>query len=317
MSQPNLWWEFGSVGKFAWLVVIVLIVVVVLRFPQVLDPQFYGGIFGGGNTDTEPVVVVDARLIETGTWTGAGSSRTYNGNLAYMVYNVGTANASDVHLVLTLDDTVLEDFTVNSLNVGAYFRGESAVSVHGNEVKQATLTATCEDSADNATILLRANLERASFNSQTGRLFVTPDDPMVLATLANITTNDLIPDWVEIRDWVSKNIEYTLDSEVYGTEEYWQYPSETLTLRTGDCEDFSILLCSLLRANGWDENEAFVVIGVKDSQYHGWVRLNVDLVGWQSIEPQADALNTLVGDTLTLSGFKAEYLFNDQNFQTT
>ncbi|MFA5365670.1 MAG: transglutaminase domain-containing protein [Candidatus Bathyarchaeia archaeon] len=304
-------------GKFAWLVVIVLIVVVVLRFPQVLDPQFYGGIFGGGNTDTEPVVVVDARLIETGTWTGAGSSRTYNGNLAYMVYNVGTANASDVHLVLTLDDTVLEDFTVNSLNVGAYFRGESAVSVHGNEVKQATLTATCEDSADNATILLRANLERASFNSQTGRLFVTPDDPMVLATLANITTNDLIPDWVEIRDWVSKNIEYTLDSEVYGTEEYWQYPSETLTLRTGDCEDFSILLCSLLRANGWDENEAFVVIGVKDSQYHGWVRLNVDLVGWQSIEPQADALNTLVGDTLTLSGFKAEYLFNDQNFQTT
>jgi transglutaminase-like putative cysteine protease len=140
---------------------------------------------------------------------------------------------------------------------------------------------------------------------------------MVLATLANITTNDLIPDWVEIRDWVSKNINYTLDSEVHATEEYWQYPNETLTLGTGDCEDFSILLCSLLRANGWDENEAYVVIGVKDGQYHGWVKLNVDLIGWQSIEPQADALNTLVGDTLTLSGFTAEYMFNDQNFQTT
>jgi hypothetical protein len=113
------------VGKFAWLVVIVLVIIVVLRFPQVLDPQFYGNLFGGGNNTEEPTVVVDARLIESGTWTGTGASRTYKGNLTYIVYNTGTANASGVHVRLTLDNTVLEDFTVQTLNVGAYFRGES------------------------------------------------------------------------------------------------------------------------------------------------------------------------------------------------
>ncbi len=121
----------------------------------------------------------------------------------------------------------------------------------------------------------------------------------------------VIPDWIEIRDWVAKNIKYTSDAETHQTSEYWQLPKETLAMRTGGCEGLSILLCSLLRANGWTPDEVYVVLGEKDGELHAWVKLNVDAIGWQNLEPQEGALNTIVGDSYSLSGYKAKYNFND------
>jgi hypothetical protein len=40
------------------------------------------------------------------------------------------------------------------------------------------------------------------------------------------------------------------------------------------------------------------------------------VIGWQSLEPQSGALDTLVGDFLSLSGFEAMYMFNDTYFET-
>jgi hypothetical protein len=71
-----------------------------------------------------------------------------------------------------------------------------------------------------------------------------------------------------IRDWVAYNIDYVLDEEQWGVDDYWQTPEETLSLRTGDCEDFAILLCTLLRAYGINENQVYVVLGV-DSEGYG------------------------------------------------
>jgi hypothetical protein len=41
------------------------------------------------------------------------------------------------------------------------------------------------------------------------------------------------------------SIEYKTNEEQRGVDEYWQTPEETLSLRSGDCEDCAILLCTL------------------------------------------------------------------------
>ena len=48
----------------------------------------------------------------------------------------------------------------------------------------------------------------------------------------------------------SDAIPYTSDSTAHGTDEYWQFPLETLFLKTGDCEDTSILYAALAKQMG-------------------------------------------------------------------
>ena len=64
-------------------------------------------------------------------------------------------------------------------------------------------------------------------------------------------------------DWVCKNIDYRLD-----IGEFFQFPSETLITRRGDCEDSSILLTSLLKAKNLN---AYVVLGEYQGWGHAWV----------------------------------------------
>lgn len=42
------------------------------------------------------------------------------------------------------------------------------------------------------------------------------------------------------------------DYSIYGQDEYWSMPLETLNLQYGDCEDTSILLCAIYAAAGYD-----------------------------------------------------------------
>ena len=50
--------------------------------------------------------------------------------------------------------------------------------------------------------------------------------------------------------FVQSAIRYTSDADLYGTEEFWTSPVETLYLHRGDCEDTSVLLCSIYGAMG-------------------------------------------------------------------
>lgn len=92
----------------------------------------------------------------------------------------------------------------------------------------------------------------------------------------------------DIRDWVAANIEYKTDDEQWGVEEYWQTPDETLSLHTGDCEDFAILLCTLLRAYGIAEEHIYVAVGIDSGGYgHAFLIEDWYLDGeWRAIEPQ-------------------------------
>ena len=47
-------------------------------------------------------------------------------------------------------------------------------------------------------------------------------------------------------------IGYCHDDDLYGREEFWATPLETLYLHRGDCEDTAVLLCSILIAMGYD-----------------------------------------------------------------
>lgn len=56
----------------------------------------------------------------------------------------------------------------------------------------------------------------------------------------------------EIVCFVQQCIEYQLDSDTSGRDEYPRYPIETLYERQGDCEDTSILMAALLKEYGFE-----------------------------------------------------------------
>jgi hypothetical protein len=93
-----------------------------------------------------------------------------------------------------------------------------------------------------------------------------------------------------IRNWVVDNIDYKSDQGQWGGD-YWQTPEETLSYRTGDCEDFAILLCSLFRAYGIPAERVYVTLGVDGSEDgHAFVIEDWYCDGeWRRVESQAPA----------------------------
>jgi hypothetical protein len=152
------------------------------------------------------------------------------------------------------------------------------------------------------------------FNETSCFCFITPDDPSVTNLRNEILQESLAvltPDWMKFRDWVGNKIEYRYDSDVHGEREFWQFPNETIQLETGDCEDFSALLCSLLRSNGWGTDSVYVVVGEQNNQYHAWVKLVWNDIQY-NIEPQGSGFDVFLGDVTYLSGYQAICYFNDQ-----
>ncbi|MFB3888088.1 MAG: transglutaminase family protein [Candidatus Bathyarchaeia archaeon] len=107
--------------------------------------------------------------------------------------------------------------------------------------------------------LLRGSAER----------FIQPADPAVMSLTYNITgkvgnTTDPGQYWKDIKamyDWVNNNIKYREDGlypilpedpgespDLEQTDQTAQMPNETLALKSGDCEDIAILLCSMVRS---------------------------------------------------------------------
>lgn len=67
--------------------------------------------------------------------------------------------------------------------------------------------------------------------------------------------------------FVQEEISYLSDEQLYGCTEFWAYPTETLYLHKGDCEDKSILLCSILLSMGYDsvllDYPGHIAVGVR------------------------------------------------------
>jgi hypothetical protein len=99
--------------------------------------------------------------------------------------------------------------------------------------------------------------------------------------------------------WVAWNIRYMYDHVRWGEEDYWQLPSTTIMLGTGDCEDKAILLTSLLRALGIPRENVHMVFGRIEWLWGGYVGGHA----WLEIKlPKniAQAFQELALETLTV-----------------
>ena len=85
--------------------------------------------------------------------------------------------------------------------------------------------------------------------------FITPENPHIIDAAEEILLtcgeDDFSKALAGLR-FVQGAVIYRSDAELYGQEEFWAYPAETLYLRAGDCEDSAVLLASIYLAMGLD-----------------------------------------------------------------
>ena len=116
----------------------------------------------------------------------------------------------------------------------------------------------------------------------------------------------------KIRGWVYSHIEYVPDDKSHGVEDYWQTPAETIALGTGDCEDFAILLVSLLRAYGAPDDQVYVAVGDDlNGLWHAYVVERCCNGIWRIMNAEYDRdpsyLDSVDGQT-----YNVAYCFNDR-----
>jgi transglutaminase-like putative cysteine protease len=129
---------------------------------------------------------------------------------------------------------------------------------------------------------------RASMTSNTmrcGTLFaespaglIDPGDPYVILIAEELLKTCDSSDYSRARtalSFVQNSITYTFDKNLYGCGEFWAKPLETLYLGRGDCEDTSILFCSIAAAMGLDtvllDYPGHIAAGVKLAEPRGFV----------------------------------------------
>jgi hypothetical protein len=295
---------------FIAVVLVIVIAVFVLDTTSLLDPILERF------SPREPEVTYNVVLWVDGYVDEANSPEGYY-KIAYSVLNMGNTTAQNVTLAAAVDVETQTPKLIPSLSVSDSANYSLTVPAASGELHMVMLQASCEDSVDAYSFSFGADVPRTfSDNPELVKLFVTPREPSLVA-LKNEVLKDAplkVKDWIALRNWVGNNIQYRYDDDVYGVRDYWQFGKETVALKTGDCEDFAILLCSLLRASGYSPDDVYVVIGKNPNGYHAWVKINLGTLGWYNLEPQENGWATLIGDFLTLSDYQALYQFNDQQF---
>ncbi len=132
------------------------------------------------------------------------------------------------------------------------------------------------------------------------RYFVTPSDAAVIAASSGKS-------WSEIINWVASQIAYNDSCNV------WQFPNETLALKSGQCREFSTLAVSMLLAQGY---LAYVVSGdvnaasgveIGTSTGHVWIALQLNGTLFH-FEPQKTWANQPTHQNFL--GYRPEH-FND------
>lgn len=310
------------VGISAIILVVVLVAVFAFTFHQITPKE--QSYWNGESEYREPQVtykaVLDVNGYErSGYWTRnvVTDLPEYTSTIICQVSNTGNSDARNVNVEIMIDGNLLATEHISSLSVWDVKTYSYSISMPYDSSRSIYIRAACSESSDTFSFMVESRFPRRG-NPELAKLFITPREATVVQ-LENEILNDksfITPNWIALRDWVGKNIQYAYDSEIYGTDEYWQFAKETLSRRTGDCEDYAILLVSLLRVSGYSENDVYVVLGRNEKgEHHAWVKINLGIVGWYNLEPQKDGWNTLIGDYFDLSGYQAMYQFNDKQFQ--
>ena len=130
------------------------------------------------------------------------------------------------------------------------------------------------------------------------RQLVTPDDPEV-REIARVL--------VQAEDYISACQDFVNSFTTYRGEigDFWATPAETLGARAGDCDDSSILLCSLLR-NYIAPEDVFCAVGEWSGGGHMFVAMLGENGRNRIIESTAPSSRPVRGN------YKVMALFNDQ-----
>lgn len=84
--------------------------------------------------------------------------------------------------------------------------------------------------------------------------FITTNNFLIDGIVSQLGTDSLDLSFDEkaeiIQKWVIDSVSYRYDQHVSGYLEFWQFPFETISLGTGDCEDGAVLMASLMIASG-------------------------------------------------------------------
>lgn len=84
-------------------------------------------------------------------------------------------------------------------------------------------------------------------------------------------TNDYDLQVLNCLKWVVNNIIYVGDYKSWDSDEYFQTPLETISRKTGDCEDGAILLYYLCRMKGVPANRMLLLAGPVTGGRHCWL----------------------------------------------
>ncbi|MGD0855196.1 MAG: transglutaminase-like domain-containing protein [Dehalococcoidia bacterium] len=145
------------------------------------------------------------------------------------------------------------------------------------------------------------------------RALITVSSPQVQANLKTILAgeDDVRTDFRRIQDWVAANIVYDT-----AQSEYWQWPSETLNTKKGDCKDYSTLLCTLWRAYGVPSADVYVAIGQSRSDNRHAFLIEKYITGkWQVVEPQVGGfILSELSAVDTSEEYAITFLFNDIDY---
>ncbi|AXS80048.1 transglutaminase family protein [Dechloromonas sp. HYN0024] len=128
-----------------------------------------------------------------------------------------------------------------------------------------------------------------------------------------------------LTNFVSERIQY----QTRRGRDPWQYPEETLALRTGDCEDIAFVLASLLLASGVSAYNLRVALGnvltrhsngQEISYDHMWVMYKAESGQWHLLEPLRQTPSTAetgsgqpalpLNDALVSMEYRPRFVFN-------
>ncbi|MBU7017524.1 MAG: transglutaminase domain-containing protein [Theionarchaea archaeon] len=123
------------------------------------------------------------------------------------------------------------------------------------------------------------------------RVLITLDDPVVKAKVEEVTRLSRTTEEKQqaIFEYVRKEITYVTEGNpkewkypqpfLQFKPEFWQLPRETIEWGSGDCEDQSILLCTMMRIAGVPASDVRVVLGILHVSGsvggHAWVEFKM------------------------------------------
>jgi hypothetical protein len=138
------------------------------------------------------------------------------------------------------------------------------------------------------------------------RALITVDDQVVRAKVEEITRACRTREEKQqaIFEYVRKEIEYVTEgnpkkwsyprSFLQFKLEFWQLPRETIEWGKGDCEDQSILLCTMMRIAGVPASDVRVVLGIvhfgEEGGGHAWTEFKIG-DEWYALESTISTAN--------------------------